>query len=209
MKEFKMRASKASLLLTNGKDELKLGTTLISYLKKDYAEQVSGVKEEIHSKYLEKGVMCELEAIDVVAERFGYGILSKNLEYFEDEFFKGTPDIITNDCVIDTKVSWDYATFLDAVTSPINTDYEIQLQVYMHLTGLKKAKLVYVLLDTPEEANYGNEIIFSHMPIEQRVFSIDLEYEAELINKLSNKVLNCRAYLKQFDELIKNKLNIK
>jgi hypothetical protein len=202
-KIYRHRASQSGLLLTNGKDDLKLGASMITYLKKWYAEQKSGVRDEIDSKYFRKGNMCEDEAIDICAERFGLGILEKNIVHFNDEHFQGTPDVITDEFVIDTKCSWDYVTFLDAITSPINKDYEAQLQVYMHLTGIKKAKLVYVLLDTPAEANYGNDIFYSHMPINERFYSFDLEYDPTMIEQMQNKVNNCRIFLNDYDARIK------
>lgn len=205
-KIYRHRASQAGLLLTDGKDELKLGASLISYLKKYYAENKYGVKEEIHSKYLEKGVHCEAEAIDICAERLGLGILEKNMVHFNDAHFQGTPDCYTTDLVIDTKCSWSAETFLDAITSPINKDYEAQLQVYMHLLGVKKAKLVYVLLDTPDFVNYGNEVTYSHLPINERFFAFDLEYNEAMIKAMQEKVDNCRIYLNQYDERIKELL---
>ena len=205
-KIYRHRASAAGLLLTNGKDELKLGATMTTHLKKWYAEQKSGVREEIRSKYFDKGNMCEADAIDITAERLGLGILEKNLVHFNDEHFQGTPDVYTDELVIDTKCSWDYTTFLDAVTSPINKDYEAQLQVYMHLLGLKKAKLVYVMLDTPAEANYGEDIFYSHLPIEQRFFAFDLEYDKEMIQAMQDKVINARTFLNDYDARISSLL---
>lgn len=201
-KIYRHRASASGLLLTNGKDELKLGATMITHLKKWYAEEKSGVREEIRSKYFDKGNMCEADAIDITAERLGFGILEKNQVHFSDAHFQGTPDVYTDELVIDTKCSWDYSTFLDAVTSPINKDYEAQLQVYMHLLGLKKAKLVYVMLDTPAEANYGEDVFYSHLPIEKRFFAFDLEYDPAMIEAMQEKVENARIFLKQYDERI-------
>jgi len=205
-KIYRHRASQSGLLLTNGKDDLKLGASMITYLKKWYAEQKSGVRDEIDSKYFRKGNMMEDEAIDICAERFGLGILEKNIVHFNDEHFNGTPDVITDEFVIDTKCSWDYVTFLDAITSPINKDYEAQLQVYMHLTGVKKAKLVYVLLDTPAEANYGNDIFYSHMPINERFYSFELEYNESMILAMQDKVNNCKIFLNDYDARIKQLL---
>ncbi len=202
-KIFRMRASQAGLLLTNGKDSLGLGTSLITYLKDYYAEEKSGVKEEINSKYLIKGNLMEQELIDITAERLGLGILEKNEIRFHDEHFSGVPDVITDEFIIDTKNSWSYKTFLDAITSPINKDYEAQLQVYMHLTGIKKAKLVYGLLDVPGEANYGNDIFYSHMPINERFYSFDLEYDSAMIEKMQEKVNNCKIFLNDYDARIK------
>jgi hypothetical protein len=205
-KLFRMRASQAGLLSTNGKDELKLGASLISYLKNFYAEQKSGVKEEIKSKYLTKGNLCEDELIDITAERLGLGILEKNMVHFNDDYFQGTPDVITDELVIDTKNSWSYTTFLDSITSPIDKGYEAQLQIYMHLTGVKKAKLVYGLLDVPAEANYGEDIFYSHLPINERFFAFDLEYDEAMIKAMQEKVNNCKLFLNQYDDRIKELL---
>ena len=205
-KIYRHRASAAGLLLTNGKDELKLGAAMTTHLKKWFAEQKSGVREDIRSKYFDKGNMCEADAIDIKAERLGLGILEKNLVHFNDEHFQGSPDVYTDDLVIDLKCNWDHVTFLDAVTSPINKDYEAQLQVYMHLLGLKKAKLVYVMLDTPAEANYGEDIFYSHLPIEQRFFAFDLEYDPKMIEAMQEKVINARTFLNDYDNKIKQLL---
>jgi hypothetical protein len=205
-KIYRHRASQSGLLTTNGKDALGLGVAMQTYLKKWYAEQLYGVREEIHSKYFDKGNHCEQEAIDICAERFGLGLLEKNQVYFNDEHFQGTPDVITDEFIIDTKCSWDGTTFLESVTSPINKDYECQLQVYMHLTGIKKAKLVYVLLDTPDFINYGNEITYSHIPIEQRFYAFDLDYDPSMIESMQNKVNNCKIFLDEYDQRIKSLL---
>lgn len=201
---YRHRASKGGLLLTSGKDELKLGTSLITYLKTWYAENKSGVFEEIKSKYFSKGLICENELIDITASQLGLGILEKNEVRFHDEHFQGVPDVITDEYIIDTKNSWSYATFLDSVMSPIDKDYEAQLQIYMHLTGVKKAKLVYGLLDVPAEANYGNEILYSHMPIEDRFFVFDLEYSEDYIAKLIEKVNNCKLFIESYDSIVKS-----
>jgi hypothetical protein len=201
-KIYRHRASQGRLLLTNGKDELGLGATMTTYLKKWYAEQKSGVRDEIDSKYFRKGNMCEDESIDICAERFGLGILEKNMVHFNDEHFQGTPDVITDEFVIDTKCSWDYATFLDAITSPINKDYVAQLQIYMHLLGLKKAKLVYVLLDTPAEANYGVDIFYSHLPINERFYAFDINYDEAIIQVMIDKVEKCKTFLNDYNERI-------
>lgn len=199
---YRHRASQAGLLLTKGKDALGLGASLITYLKDYYAEQKSGVKEEINSKYLIKGNLCESELIDITAERLGLGILEKNEVRFNDEHFQGVPDCYTDEFVIDTKNSWSYKTFLDAITSPINPDYVAQLQVYMHLTGIKKAKLVYGLLDVPGEANYGNEIFYSHMPIDQRFYAFDINYDEAMIQAMQDKVEKSRIFLNDYNEKI-------
>lgn len=206
MKEFKIRASQVGKIMGQGRGANGLSKTCISYLKEWYSTQMYGDRADIYSKHMDKGIMMEIEAIDTVAVLSGYGILSKNDQSYSDEHFTGTPDIITEHEVIDTKCSWDGKTFLESVTGKVNKDYELQLQVYMHLTGKKSAKLAYVLLDTPEECNYGNEVIYSDIEIEKRYYTIQFEYDYKLIEEIQQKVKACREWLKEYDKLVKGLL---
>ena len=105
MKEFKIRASKASVLLTAG------GKTSVAQTPKTYFEEwlisnMTGKHKVIDSKYLRRGIESEEFAIAKVGKD-----LIKNKQYFENDYFIGTPDVITEDTVIDTKCSWDAFTF--------------------------------------------------------------------------------------------------
>jgi hypothetical protein len=190
------------------KSNPELPETAISYLKEWYSESRTGVNKEINNKQINKGNYCENEAISVIAERLDFGFLKKNTKFFEDNFFCGTPDILKENTVIDAKCSWDYVTFLDSVTSDINYSYWCQLQVYMHLTGKKNASLCYVLLNTPSEVNYGNEVIWSHIPINERFYSIHFEYDSSFITELEKRVIMARKWLTEYDQLVKSKLGI-
>ena len=75
----------------------------------------------------------------------------KNQETLKNDFLIGTPDIITDNEVIDLKTSFDIHTFYGSMIKPINKTYFYQLQAYMDLTGKNTAKLVYVLVNTPEK----------------------------------------------------------
>jgi hypothetical protein len=202
MQLFKIRASQVNTLLA-GKDDNKLNAGAITYIETWYSEQMYKDKEEIHSKYLDKGNYCENESIDIIAERLNLGILFKNEQHFENEYMTGTPDMITDDLVLDAKNSWSGKSFLQAITSEIDKDYYAQLQVYMHLTGKKKAILCYTLLDTPEDVNYGNEIVYSN-PIDERFYYFEIDYSESFIQKVETRVKLCREYLIEYDNKIKS-----
>lgn len=198
MQQFKIRASGIGEIMGNAKKQGELSATCITYLKKWYANRAYQYKEDISSKYLTKGNLCEGEAIAVCSLMFGE-LFEKNDEYFDEHpFIEGTPDILTDRLVIDTKCPWDGATFLDAITNHINTDYELQLQGYMELSGRKEARLCYVLLDTPRECNYGKEVIFSNVDIEKRFYSFELEYDSNIIQAIEEKVNKCREWLEHY-----------
>jgi hypothetical protein len=203
MKEFKIRASQIGKIMGESKQKGNLSATCITYLKEWYSEQMYGEREEIRSKYFDKGNLCENEAIDIIAERLNLGLAFKNITFFENEFITGTPDILTESMVIDAKCSWDGKTFLDSALSSINKDYEWQLLGYMDLTKRVEAKLCYTLLDTPEEANYGIEVIYSNIPIEKRFKAFTIDYSDEKIQSIHDKVIQCREWLSNYNEQVK------
>mgnify|MGYP001094008930 CR=1 FL=1 len=196
MQPFKLRASASGQFLSNPRNK----TDLISAGAKTYVqtwlkEQIYGVKKEIDSKYLKKGVEFEDEAIDKAIEWLDLPLVLKNEKHFENDYFTGTPDLILEDTVIDIKNSWDCFTFPLFENECPNKDYYAQLQVYMHLTGLKKAALVYVLLDTPETYSTP-EIKYDGIEKKYRIKRFDFDYDEELINKLILRVKSAREYIK-------------
>lgn len=193
---FKLRASCAGKLLTNPRNKQDLlSQTSISYIEEWLKSLIYGVKKDITSKYLEKGIKKEDEAIDKAIEWLDLPFTLKNEKHFEDEFFTGTPDLVLEDTVIDIKNSWDCFTFPLFETECPNKDYYAQLQVYMHLTGKKKAMLCYVLLNTPETYNTP-EINYESVPVKRRIKTFAFDYDENFINNLIQRVKFAREYIK-------------
>jgi len=111
MRQFKIRASAAGTLMANAKGSDKMGETAKTYVKTWYLEQLYNRRKEFTSKQTTRGNLSEQEGIDLVANELGYFVLDKNTAFFEDDYFTGTPDVITSDTVIDIKSSWDCFTF--------------------------------------------------------------------------------------------------
>jgi len=195
MKVFKIRCSQINKIMGASKTAGGLSQTAITYLKEWYA----GDQEEVFSKYLTKGNECENEAIQEVGYFFDLFDVKKNTQYFENEFICGTPDVIDSETVFDTKCSWNRKTFLDSVTSAINPDYESQLQGYMNLTGLKNAELCYVLLEFENQD-------FSQFTREEKFYSINVKYDAEFIDQVEKKVIQCREWLNDYHATVTLKL---
>ena len=200
MKEFKARASSAVKLMTAPRNKSEvlsevLSETTKSYIKEWLIEQIYGFRKEIKSKYIDKGNKLEDTAIDKAIEWLDLDFVMKNEDSFEDEYFTGTPDIITNDEIIDIKCSFSPFTFPLLEDVIPKKDYEIQVQVYMHLTGKKKARVCYILLETPPELNYGEVEDYSHLPIQHRIKTFSFEYDENIILKLQEKVKEARKYI--------------
>src|SRR5690606_13029105 len=79
-------------LLNASKDKPHISKTTISYLLSIYIEVKYGRREEIVSKYLEKGIQCEDEAISLVCDVIGEFLVKNNKREF-GEFTNGECDI--------------------------------------------------------------------------------------------------------------------
>ena len=198
MKEFKARASAAGKLMTAARSKTEtLSETTKTYLKDWAVSEIYGYQKEIKSKYITKGLTKEDEAIDKAIEWLDLDFVLKNEKYFEDDYFCGTPDLITDDEVIDIKNSWDCWTFPLFDNEIKNKDYFTQLQVYMHLTGKKRARLVYVLLNTPEEMHWEQQLKYDDKPKKLRIKAFSVDYDPLVIESLKEKVIASRKYINE------------
>ena len=172
-----------------------LSETTKTYVKEWLTEKIYGIRKEIKSKYLDKGNALEDTAIDKAIYWLDLPFAMKNEKFFEDDFFCGTPDLIVNGVVYDIKCSWDAFSFPLFESEIPTKDYFYQLQVYLHLTGCKKAVLTYVLLNTPDFMIYETKHEYDSMDKKYRIKTFEIDYNSEVIEKLQNKVDNVRKYL--------------
>jgi hypothetical protein len=194
---FKLRASSSGKVMTNPRVKTEtISETTKSYVKEYLISEIYGIKKQINNKFLSKGIWLEDEAIDKAIEWLDIPFALKNEQFFEDDFFCGTPDLILDDEVLDIKCSWDAFTFPLFENEIPTKDYFYQLQVYMHLTGKRKARLVYVLLNTPEELVYEEKHYYDNMDKKYRIKTYDIEYSEEVIADLQERVTNIRNYIK-------------
>ncbi len=202
---FKIRCSAIGKIMSNAKKQGELSQTCKTFLHEWYAND----KEQIHSKYIDKGNAVELEAIDFMASELGYGICSKNTERLEDDFFTGEADVIVEDAVIDIKSAWNRKTLIDHALEGIDKDNEWQIRGYMHLYNKPNGIVFHALMDTPEEVNYGHDVIYSDLKNNERWVAFEVENNAEVIEAIKERVIQCREYLEEYNQLIINKLGKK
>jgi hypothetical protein len=127
--------------------EPKLLKTAQTLLNDIFQEVVFGRSKEIKNKYMEKGLMQEEKSISLYTSVTGE-LIFKNEERFENDYFTGTPDNIDGK-VRDIKSCWSFSSYPLHDTEIKNKWYIYQLSVYMDLTGLDEAELIYCLVDTP------------------------------------------------------------
>lgn len=198
MNQFKIRASAGGKVMTNPRSKSELiSKTTISYVHDWLKESIYGVKKDFSSKYTEKGTLLEDEGIDKAITWLDLPLVLKNETRFEDDYFTGSPDLILEDEIIDIKLSWDAFTFPLFEDELPEKDYFYQVQIYMHLTGKKKARVVFLLLNTPKEiAKWETHHDYSAVPIDKRWKAYTVEYDESVIEDLKERVDNIREYIK-------------
>ena len=180
---------------------------------------------DFSNKYTEKGHIMEDESIDFIAQYLDYGFIMKNEVRKEDDFMTGECDVDLRDEIIDVKNSWDWSTFPLLETEIPNKDYYWQGQVYMHLYGKKKYKIIYTLMDTPnhlieKEALYWcrnngypeleqsvydrfkKKMTYSDLPDNLRIKIYEFDYDSKHVEDLIARVKMCREYIEYLSKTI-------
>lgn len=205
------------------KNNPSLGETCITMLKEWLITEVTGNQKEIESKYLSHGIYAEPFGLQRASKYFGQKF-EKNETQLEDDFFTGTFDSRGESIVIDIKCPWEAHTVPYFENQPPKGYYN-QLQVYMALTGLKKAALVYCLenhsedeidrlaeklarkeaqqkklLDWEVEMHHWDaakeKLTYDNIPEEFRIKVYEFDRDDALIESMQKRVVECREYLK-------------
>jgi hypothetical protein len=221
-KEFKARCSSLGKIFTNPRSKAEsISETTKTYLEEWMVEQKFGIRKDIASRYLEKGLQMEDTAIQEYANLFKVDAV-KNDEWFENDYITGTPDIILDNKIVDIKCSFSAFTFPMFDTELKNKAYEYQLQGYMYLTGKTESEIAYFLLNSPESVILGEakkilytealgqewlDIIveevreahsYDDIDIKDRCKIFKVERDDTIISEIKNRVENCRDYVKQY-----------
>ena len=143
----KIRCSQLGAFLTRGRGkDQEFGLTALDVIRQVKIGNKYGRWPVFANKYVTKGNVNELEALNMINQVLGTSFVRDVLNY-QNEFITGSPDVLSGDLVLDIKNSFDIWTFDKA---ELTKDYEAQLRGYMWLTGATKAKLVYCLTDAPD-----------------------------------------------------------
>jgi len=183
-------------------------------------EQIYGRRKEFTSKQTDKGNKTEFDAVELLEGFYNWNFAAKNSSRKANDFMTGECDIILPDTIVDIKSSFSCFTFPLFKSKIPDTDYEWQIQGYMHLWQKPKGMVSYVLMDMPDEMidrelrykfkdGYTNEqyeteyakYIYSNIDTKYRVKSFEFEYDASKIEQVEARVKLCREYI---ESLIKN-----
>jgi len=178
--------------------ELSLSAGAKTYLGKLAKQFVYAYNKVVETKYMDKGLACEDEAIDMI-NRLRFESYAKNTERREDDFLTGECDIyVPGVKTIDTKVSWDLDTFPALSEDCHDTLYEWQGRAYMRLWDVPEHEVCFVMLNTPDDLiRYEQRELHEveHIDPALRLTSITYQRDAALEEKMINKCRVAQKYL--------------
>lgn len=195
-------------------DEPNLSQTCISYLRKWVDEKIYQRRVEFTSKMTDKGNLVEDDAINYASIHLGWGLVSKNLDRYHNDYIHGEPDVVMENEVPDIKSSYTHETFPLYSPELENEDYAWQDLSYMWLCEKPKGSIVYVLMSMPEEmirkearwklpegyteeeyAEFAKQFQYDDLPPYLRIKQYDVPRDGEKIEAIKTRVLECRAYI--------------
>jgi hypothetical protein len=208
MSELLFRCSSLGKLMTDPRSKSEtLSETAKSYIQDLFKERELGIYKEFSSRYTDKGLEMEDEAIQFASEVLNWDFVVKNEVRFNNEWITGEPDINTDSLLADIKCSWNGSTFPLFDETLKNKDYYWQLQGYMQLTGHETSELVYTLMDTPLQI-VEDEIRRQHWKL--NLIEEDLEVR-DAVQKMHNfdhipNELRVKRFIVQKDETAQQKI---
>jgi hypothetical protein len=184
-----------------------LSETAKSYIQDLFKERELGIYKEFSSRYTDKGLEMEDEAIQFASEVLNWDFVVKNEVRFNNEWLTGEPDINTDNLLADIKCSWSGSTFPLFDETLKNKDYYYQLQGYMMLTGHDTSELVYCLMNTPHQI-VEDEVRRQHWKL--NLIDEDLEVrqavqEMHNFDQIPNN-LRVKRFIVQKDEAAQEKI---
>jgi hypothetical protein len=133
--------------LIHKRDNFELSKGAKSYLRKLRREIKFGRRHELKSKYLEKGIELEEEAITFLSLYHGE-YFTNNKDRVFDDFFQGEVDVLEG---YDTKCAWSLNTLPDP-EEPLDKIYEYQDRVYARLHNKDRWTTSSIILSMTDSA---------------------------------------------------------
>jgi hypothetical protein len=224
----KIRCSAIGKIMTNPKTKGEsLSQTTKTYLQELAVEEIYGIRKEFSSRYTDKGNEVEELSIALCNDVLNLGFIYKNEEHYSNDWISGTPDVNTDEILLDVKSNWDAFTFFEKVLDDDlkNKDYFYQLQGYLWLTNKTEALLCYCLIDTPlqivedeirrehwkasliEENSDLRAFVqakhtFGHIPKEKRLKTFKIAKDDEVIEAIKTRIEECREYYNNLIQIL-------
>lgn len=177
-----------------------------TYLKSIAKQIVYGYRSEVNTKFMEKGIRCEQDSIDL----YNYVFLTdyaKNTERRTNQWLTGECDIDRGTGGTDIKTAWSLETFPALVEDAHDSAYEWQGRAYMMLwPEWQDYEVAFALVDTPDDLiRYEPEHLHkvSHIDPRMRLTIATYERDLALEEKIKAKCEAAQEYIEKIVAQIK------
>ncbi len=166
----------------------------VSYINELASQIILQWQPELDMNAINKGKQCEDDSIALLNLVTGKAY-TKNATRLTTDLLTGEWDIEdeSESLIIDIKSAYSKRTFPIAIKEGDRKLYEWQLMAYMHLRDMNNARLVYTLVDTPDELiskrepNDWHKV--SHINPKYRITTLDVPRDA---TKESQLIARCK-----------------
>lgn len=198
----KFRCSSLAKLMTEPKSKSEvLSVGAKTHVRELVAQAILGVDFEISDKKLEKGLLCEDEAIALVGRVRGLK-LQKNAERRSNDWITGEADIVLPELREgrDTKACWSAATYpicWEDVAAAQRTTYEWQMRGYLWLWDCDRWHIDHCLVNTPEQLIGYEPLtlhVVDHIPEHLRITTWTVTRDRAIEEQIKAKVEAARLY---------------
>ncbi len=216
MSTVRFRCSSVGKLMTEPKAKSEvLSVGAKTHVRELVAQEIFGVDFEVSSKYMEKGILVEPDAIALLNRVRGL-TLEKNTERRSNDWLTGECDLFHAERRRghDVKAAWSVATFPIAAVDCEDKLYEWQMRGYMALWDADEWEVNYCLVNTPEKL-IGYEPVtmhfVDHIPEHMRLTTWLLLRDPDKEAAMAEKIKHARAYyaevVAEFDSTHRVNLN--
>lgn len=200
MRDLLIRCSSIGKLMAEpkSKSEGPLSVGAKTYIRSMAAQEIFGVDFEVTSKEMEKGLLMEPEAIELLNRVRGLNLV-KNTERRANDWITGEADLFdaTARRGHDLKCSWSVATFPLVVADCEDKLYEWQMRGYMWLWDATEWEVNYALLSTPEHLarwEPASMHFVDHIPEHMRITTWTVQRDAAKEAAMVEKIKAAREY---------------
>lgn len=204
-----------------------ISETTKAYLVDVVCDEKYNRRWEIYGKALAKGTVCEEDSITILSRFLkklyvkNETCLKNDFVKGTPDTFDGV-SIESAEVIYDTKTPEDIRSFLSKQVKNDNKDYYWQMQAYMDLSGASVAYIAYCLVNSPqaiiesekrkaiwsagikddelpegflEQIDYN--YTYDDIPLEERIYLVKVERNQEDIEKMHQRVVDCRKWLNE------------
>lgn len=192
--------------LCEKRDNPELGEVTKKQLIRVFAKEMYGREDEIHSKYMEKGIGIEADSVTLFSRVKGR-FYKKNEVRITNRYVSGEPDLSDTETdniqdaeeIIDIKSSWSLVTFLNSkLAKYIDSNYEWQGHTYMALVPKsKRFRLAYTLVNSPSFIIDDEKRKLAWQMREISSDSVSPEYIAACCQLEKNHIFDMPLFVKQ------------